>query len=364
MDPIIARLSASLPAAQSIEQLTRPLLEMLGTVTGLESTYLTTIDLQAQVQEVRYARNVGSLSIPEGTTVAWPDTLCKRALDEGRMATSNVAEVWSDSQAASELGIATYVSAPIRTSDGALLGTLCAASDAQRPIPPETEAVLRLFSSLLGNYIERERMVEKLQHANEQLTAYALSDPLTGLPNRRALFDELQRLIARAVREQTCVLVGVIDLDGFKQVNDTHGHGTGDLFLHEVARRLAEAERASDMLGRIGGDEFLIVGPGPTLLLAAGEAVPGAVLTQGEPRAAALALQQRLSAATEGRYPLGALVLDYPGASVGVVALECTGLTPETAVRLADAQMYEIKRARKGAPPEAPGYTAPITPKA
>lgn len=348
LDPIIARLSASLPTAKTIEQLTRPLLDMLGSVTGLESTYLTHIDLHGQLQEVRYARNVGSLNIPEGTIVPWPDTLCKRALDEGRMATSNVAEVWGDSQAARDLGIATYVSAPIRASDGSLLGTLCAASSSERPIPPEAESVLKLFATLVASHIEREHTMQKLQQANQRLTAFALSDPLTGLPNRRALLDELTRLIARAVREHTCVLVGVIDLDGFKQINDSMGHGMGDEFLQQVARRLGAAERASDLLGRIGGDEFVVIGPGPTLLLADGELAPGAAIVQGEPLAAALALQQRLSAGTSGRYQLGDTSLDYAGASVGVVALECTGLTPEAAIQLADAQMYEVKRLRKG----------------
>ncbi|MFN4116606.1 MAG: diguanylate cyclase, partial [Inhella sp.] len=87
MDPILTQLSATLPAEQSIEQLARPLLVMLGESVGLESTYLTTVDLDAGLQQVRYARNTGELQIPEGLSVPWGDTLCKRALDEGVMAT-------------------------------------------------------------------------------------------------------------------------------------------------------------------------------------------------------------------------------------------------------------------------------------
>ena len=105
LDPILAELSTTLPAAKSVEQLTRPLLDMLGAVTGLESTYLTSIDLKADLQHVRYARNVGQLQIPEGLSVPWDDTLCKRALDEGRMCTSDVAQCWPDSDAARQLGI-------------------------------------------------------------------------------------------------------------------------------------------------------------------------------------------------------------------------------------------------------------------
>ena len=69
LDPILAELSASLQAAKSVEQLTRPLLDMLGAVTGLESTYLTSIDPDEDQQHVRYARNVGALQIPEGLSV-------------------------------------------------------------------------------------------------------------------------------------------------------------------------------------------------------------------------------------------------------------------------------------------------------
>ena len=84
MDLLLEHLSQTVPAADSVEALTRPLLEMLGNVTGLESTYLTTIDLLAGQQHIQYSRNVGAIEIPEGLVVPWHDTLCKRALDEGR----------------------------------------------------------------------------------------------------------------------------------------------------------------------------------------------------------------------------------------------------------------------------------------
>ena len=67
-----------------------------------------------------------------------------------------------------------------------------------------------------------------------RLLSYALSDPLTGLPNRRAIYEELERLQGRALREGGSILVGVIDLDGFKSINDVHGHQNGDIFLQEM----------------------------------------------------------------------------------------------------------------------------------
>ncbi len=347
MDPILAGLSNSLPQARSIEQLTRPLLDMLGSVTGLESTYLTSIDLKADRQHVRFARNAGELQIPEGLSVPWSDTLCKRALDEGRMCTSDVSRSWPDSEAARQLGIQTYVSAPVRTDDGILLGTLCAASAKPHQITPQAEVVLKLFSNVIANFLQRELLMEQLHAANVRLMSYALTDPLTGLPNRRALYEELERLERRAMREGGSVLVGLVDLDGFKGINDTYGHQQGDVFLQEVSRRLASTLRSSDMLGRIGGDEFVLVGPGPTI--ERGNAGPGGEALRGEAEDAARSLEERATAATIGRYQLGDAVVPYEGASVGVVAVDPRGLDAEAAVRLADARMYEIKRARKAA---------------
>ncbi|HEY9101925.1 sensor domain-containing diguanylate cyclase [Chitinimonas sp.] len=332
VDPLLAKLSTAVPAARSLEQLTRPLLEMLGAVTGLESTYLTVIDADNDVQHVRYARNTGDMTIPEGLSVPWGDTLCKRALDEGRMYTDNVADCWGDSEAAKALGIQTYVSTPVRNGDGELLGTLCAASAQKHGLAPGAEAVLRLFSSLVGTFIERERLVKELQTSNEQLRSFAMTDALTGLPNRRALFDELQRMLAQAEREHSCVLVAVIDLDGFKGINDRYGHQSGDHFLQAMSRRLTATLRASDCLARVGGDEFVLIAPGPH---------------NDEALTAAHALQERIAAATIGRFELGTQVLDYAGASVGAVAVDPEGLAADEAIRLADAQMYEVKRTRK-----------------
>ncbi len=346
MDPILTQLSATLPAAQSIEQLARPLLVMLGESVGLESTYLTTVDLDAGLQQVRYARNTGELQIPEGLSVPWGDTLCKRALDEGVMATGDVAERWGDSEAARALGIRTYVSAPIRGGDGELLGTLCAASARQQPISEQGEALLRLFSNLVASFLERDRLLARLRAANEQLSAHALSDALTGLPNRRALEDELQRLLARAVREGSSVLVGLIDLDGFKRINDEHGHQAGDRFLQAIAQRLAGGLRSTDMLGRLGGDEFLLIGPGPAL---SGPS-SGALLQAGDAWLAAQSLEQRFGETSRGDYRLGdATQIAYGGASAGFVALDPRALSAAEAVRLADARMYEVKRQRREA---------------
>src|SRR4249919_3225449 len=108
MDELMVQLAEWVPAARTLEELARPLLEMLQAVTWLESTYLTTIDEVGGVQHVLFANNSSQMQIPEGLSVPWGDTLCKRALDEGRAYTDDVAECWRDSGAARELGIQTY----------------------------------------------------------------------------------------------------------------------------------------------------------------------------------------------------------------------------------------------------------------
>ncbi|WP_242443165.1 GGDEF domain-containing protein [Pseudomonas sp. LFM046] len=295
MDQILSFLSETVPKAKTVEQLTRPLLALLERVTGMESTYLTTIDTGQGVQRVEFARNAGGMEIPEGLVVPWEDTLCKRALDENRLYSDDVAECWGDSDAARALGIRTYVSAPIKAQDGRVLGTVCAASSSKVTRAPEVEPILKLLSGLLGYSLERELLVEQLQTANTELTRLALTDSLTGLSNRRAILSELARMFALAQREQKYVLVGVVDLDGFKHINDTHGHQAGDAFLQGVSARLQDSLRASDILGRTGGDEFIVIALG----------TPSRQQDQSTDMLhAANLLQERLANATIGHYEL------------------------------------------------------------
>lgn len=334
MDTILQALSVQVTEARDLESLTRPLLEMLETVTGLESTYLTQIDLEQSAQHILYARNSAALQIPEGVSVDWSDTLCRRALDEGRLYAADVADRWGDSAAARAMGIRTYMSSPVRTSSGSLYGTLCGASAEHKPLVTGSEHLIAFFARLIAEHVEREQLLQQLQQANNELSRQALSDPLTGLPNRRALMLELHRLFSLLKRTGHPLLISFIDLDGFKAINDTHGHDAGDLLLQTMAQQLAGALRSGDLLARVGGDEFVAVGMGP---LSGEETVEAAVHC----------FQRRLFEQSQVQLPLASQVLDYPGASVGVVAVDPASISIDDALRQADACMYAVKRQRR-----------------
>ena len=108
------------------------------------------------------------------------------------------------------------------------------------------------------NMLEVRLLHEASRNYSKMLEALALNDPLTGLANRRLLDDRMSMALVHAHRNNSAMAVVYLDLDGFKQINDTLGHGTGDELLKMVAGRLVETVRAEDTVARLGGDEFII----------------------------------------------------------------------------------------------------------
>jgi diguanylate cyclase (GGDEF)-like protein len=112
---------------------------------------------------------------------------------------------------------------------------------------------------------ERRRAHEELTRRQEELAFMATHDALTGLPNRTLILDRVEQMLVRARRNQTPVAALFVDLDNFKGINDTLGHGVGDQLLCAVAARLEGVVRDIDALGRLGGDEFVVVAEGMSL---------------------------------------------------------------------------------------------------
>ena len=153
----------------------------------------------------------------------------------------------------------------------------------------------------------------------------ALRDPLTGLPNRQLLDDRIDQALARSRRSGESFALLVIDLDGFKAVNDVWGHEAGNGVLRTIARRLQAAVRESDTVARVGGDEFVILSLG----------------TQEDAEAAALVGRLRTSLRRAYRINGSPVELD---ASVGWALFPQDGVAPGELLAQADGQMYATKR--------------------
>jgi diguanylate cyclase (GGDEF)-like protein/PAS domain S-box-containing protein len=174
--------------------------------------------------------------------------------------------------------------------------------------------------------------VTEHKRTEAELTSLALTDPLTKLANRLVLEDRLRRSLERLRRSGGGVGVLLLDLDGFKEVNDRYGHETGDQVLQMVARRLAAAVRPEDTVARLGGDELVVVCD-----------VAGAA-----EEVALIAL--RVEEALARPYRVGELTLEV-SASVGWVVAEDPEADPDELVAEADARMYRAKARRRAARP-------------
>ena len=176
------------------------------------------------------------------------------------------------------------------------------------------------------------RLLLKLDGSQRELARMAHHDSLTGLPNRRLLADRLQQALARARRNRTCLALLVMDLDGFKPINDAHGHEGGDRALRTIARRFADALRQNDTLARVGGDEFVLLA---TDLGGADEAA----------RAAQAIAAKCIAIASQ---PLGIEAVDTRlGVSIGIAVCDGCGNVDEL-LNVADQAMYEAKQAGGG----------------
>ncbi|MGZ4171152.1 MAG: putative bifunctional diguanylate cyclase/phosphodiesterase [Solirubrobacteraceae bacterium] len=207
-------------------------------------------------------------------------------------------------------------SMPIKGADGLVLGTFALYGSQPRAPGPEHITLLEDGARLAGIAIERRRTMERLIQD-------ARYDGLTGLPNRRAIFERMELALSRA-QGASKVAALFVDLDGLKLLNDTLGHDRADEVIREIAQRLHPALRAEDFVGRFGGDEFVAVAEGIA-----------------DPDDAA-ALATRLLEVTSA--PLRGLGGTAVTASVGIALVDADVDAPE-AIRRADTAMYRAKHA-------------------
>jgi diguanylate cyclase (GGDEF)-like protein/PAS domain S-box-containing protein len=182
---------------------------------------------------------------------------------------------------------------------------------------------IRLDEKWLGIAILRDITERKAQQA--ALERLALHDALTSLPNRTLLHDRIQQALSAAARSKLSVAVLLLDLDRFKDVNDTLGHHVGDLLLTEVGPRLQQPLRDVDTVARLGGDEFAILLPGPTDLVSA------------------CRVAERLIDALKEPFSIEGLLLEV-GVSIGVALYPEHGASAQELLQHADVAMYAAKR--------------------
>ncbi|SDI59988.1 EAL domain-containing protein [Pseudomonas panipatensis] len=230
--------------------------------------------------------------------------------------------LWADYRhLALPLGLLACWSSPIKNSDGRVVGTFAFYYQQCRGPDELHQRLVDLSLHLCALALEREA-------ARAHIRQLAFYDTLTGLPNRALLLAEAEQAIARVEAEDAELAVLFIDLDRFKQINDSLGHPAGDELLRVVAARLQEVVREQGIVGRLSGDEFVVVLPHCGSLLAA--QIAERILQR-------LAIPHSVSG-------VGLITL----ASVGISLFPCNGQDMESLLHRADMAMYQAKNSERG----------------
>lgn len=214
------------------------------------------------------------------------------------------------------------ISIPLMFS-GSVIGVMNMARWNSGPFYQSEQRLLKILAEQAAIAIMNARL-------HEAVAMQALSDTLTGLPNRRALDRRLESEVGRASRYGRSFGLLMMDLDGFKAVNDTWGHAVGDQVLHDVARFLASSCRASDFLARYGGDELTMI-------------IPEAGINIAQQTAANI--QERF---THYAFPLPDGSIAKLGISGGLAIYPNHGLSATDILRAADEALYQAKRQARG----------------
>ncbi len=228
------------------------------------------------------------------------------------------------------------VSVPVRFRGEGLSGAFVLAQDYE-PVAASAKHVflpvagvleLVLLALYLSLFPILGKVTDRMRNQMNEIEHQALHDGLTGLPNRRLFRDRVEQALARARRGDNEVAVLLIDLDRFKDVNDTLGHGAGDVVLQEVGVRLRRVLRETDTLARLGGDEFGVVAP-------------------MERRGDAGKVVDRIAKALDKPVVLDTLAIDV-GGTAGVAMFPDDGEDMDTLLKHADVAMYTAKETGAG----------------
>ena len=292
------------------------LMRLAAHVAGSESAGLHVID-------DRWQRRIAGHGVPL-ETLPREDSFCRLVVEGDEPI--NVSDAAADGRfdysphSTGDDAVRFFAAVPLRAGGGAVIGTVCTFDTEVIDLPPERMALLDDIALQATTCIEMATLIDELGTA-------ATEDALTGAANRLILADRLSHHLARQLRRGGRDLaVALIDLDRFKEINDTLGHHAGDEVLRLTAARLAETLRDEDTVARVGGDEFVVV--------AEADAEP---IDPEE-------FEKRLCEAIAQEIDIEGVKVT-PGASVGVVLAE-PGDDAATLMARADEAMYQRKGPR------------------
>jgi len=206
------------------------------------------------------------------------------------------------------------------------------------------QRVIKLQEDARRDSENLRRFAAELAVANRRLQQAALTDPLTGLPNRRYAMERLEQEWASTSRTQRPLTCMVVDVDQFKQINDSYGHDSGDVVLRQVATVLRKEARAEDVICRLGGEEFLVICP-------------------DTPLGAALHLAERLRLGVARARAANGAINHTATVSIGVCQREAAMTRMDELIKAADNALYDAKRGGRNrvAVPRTPSATASAT---
>ena len=312
---VLQRLAGEIGAVLDLDDLASRLLRIVCDAMGYEHGFLTTVDPETHELVVRAAFGpsftyVGA-RIPQGKGIsAW-------VVDQRRL--QNVADVTLDPRFYGPADVRSCLAVPLRIEDD-VLGVIGVESPRPNAFTSDDEQLLTAVSHQITAAIR----VANLHHVARNAAA---TDPLTGLANRRAFFERLEAALA-AGQEDHAVTVVVADVDALKDLNDRHGHRTGDEGLIRIGQVLMQGVRSGDVVARIGGDEF-------------------AILFNGAPIFVAERVMQRIAEALSTSLLSGGVRV--PSISWGL-AQPAGVTTADEVLEMADRAMYRHKgRSRKAA---------------
>ncbi len=262
--------------AWALETVSRPLLRLVQHITGMETSFVTTIDWDAQRQDVLFSLNTGALQIPENSTTDWDDSMCRSMFLAGQAASQDIGGDVVATRNAIEVGMQSFVAVPILAGAHAI-GTVCGASHRKIQLRDDQVDALQCIADALQQLLQAERDTSRAltraavaeQQARQardtagqqaidfqHMAHLAHTDELTGLPNRRAFVARWEDALARSGRRHFGIGVLLIDADHFKTINDTLGHLMGDSVLGAIGATLRQTANTEDLVARLGGDEF------------------------------------------------------------------------------------------------------------